>query len=215
MDVPTLKADKRATVGTKVTRRLREAGALPGVIYGHGESPENFSVSLHEFQIHLGHGARVVVLDLDGKKSDYLIKEVQYDHLGKDPIHVDFTRVDLTEKLKLSVAVELRGIPAGIAEGGILEQLADSIEVECIASQIPRTLHPSVAHLGVGDVLTIKDIELPEGVTAIQDGDDKIAMVRLLATKAADEDGDEEGDQSNEPEVIGRTAEGEKDESSD
>ncbi len=207
MDVPTLQAETRTKLGTKHTRKLRAQGRLPGIIYGHGEAPETFSVSAHDVAMEMEHGARLVELNLGGKANQYLIKEIQYDHLGKDPIHMDLARVDLHERIRVRVVVELRGTPKGIHEGGILDQLLDNIEIECLASEIPQTLHPNVVELDVGDNLLVRDLELPEGVVAISDPEEKIAMVHLLSVAAEAEVKEEEEEASDEPERIGRVAE--------
>ncbi len=212
MESTTLKAERRTDLGTLQSRRLRETGRLPGIIYGHGKDPEAFSVSAHDVAMELQHGARIVALDLGGASDQYLIKEIQYDHLDRYPIHIDLARIDMNERVQVKVAVELRGTPQGLHEGGILDSLMDSIEIECLASQIPATLHPSVAHLGVGESLLVKDIELPDGVTSISNPDDKVAMVHVLATKAAVEDAETEEDAGPaQPERIGRVAESEED----
>ena len=211
MDFPTLKANRRTKIGTNHVRKLRAEGLLPGIIYGHGETPEAFSVGAHDAVMELGHGARLVQLDMGGKKSQYLIKDIQYDHMGKLPIHMDLARVNLDEKIRVRVVIELRGVPKGIQDGGILDQLLDNIEIECLASGIPETLHPNVAELDVGETLTVKDLKLPEGVTAVTGPDEKIAMVHLLSiVEETTEEGEGEVDEaaaSAEPERIGRIAE--------
>ncbi len=209
MNVASLKANRREKTGTGFCRKLRERGDLPGVIYGHGEDPEHIAFSAHDFVLHLHHGARVLHVDVDGKKGDYLIKDVQYDYLDKDPIHVDFARVDLSEKVTVEVAVEIKGIAKGIADGGVLDHVLDTITVECKASDIPGTLHVSVANLGIDDDLCVKDLEFPDGVTSLTDPDEKIAICRTLTEKPEEEEA-EEGAESSEPEVIGKKAEDEE-----
>ena len=212
MEIPTLKAQRRSLLGTKHSRRVRAEGRLPGIIYGHGEVPEPISVLGHDLQLHLHHGARMLNVELDGRTQQYLIKDVQYDHLQKDPIHFDLARVDMDERVRVEVAIELRGTPQGVHEGGILEQLRDTVQVECLALEIPETLHPSVAHLGVGDALCVGDLELPERVVAIDDADEKLAIVKLLAIHAVGETPAEEVQEEGpaEPERIGRVAESEE-----
>lgn len=208
MEITTLPAERRESVGTRVSRLLRERGMLPGIIYGHGQEPEAIAVSAHELVLSLRHGVRLLGLKLDGKESQYLIKEVQYDHLQKEPIHLDLARVDLNERIKVAVSIELRGTPKGVAEGGVVEHLMDEVEVECLASNIPAALHPSVVHLGIGDALLIKDLDLPEGVVPVDDPEAKVALVRVLAEKL-EEEATEEGAETDaaEPERIGRVAE--------
>jgi large subunit ribosomal protein L25 len=165
-------------------------------------------VSAHEVKLELRQGARVVSLDLGGAQKQYLIKAIQYDHLDKDPVHIDFARVDLDERVRVKVAIELRGVPEGAKDGGVLDLVHDTIELECTAISIPDMLRPSVVHLNVGDSLTAGEIELPDGVTLITAADEKIAILHEAAT-ASDADDDtevEDGATPSEPERIGRVA---------
>jgi large subunit ribosomal protein L25 len=215
MEIPTIAAQRRAKIGSRHSRRIRDEGFLPGVIYGHGQAPEAFQFSAHEFRIHLGHGARLLKVNLDGKPGDYLIKEVQYDHLQKDPVHIDLARVNLDEKVTVTVGIDLRGTPKGIAEGGILDLVIGQVEVECVASNIPDTLHPNVKDLGVGDSLTAGELALPDGVTLLSDPEAVIAVVNLLSTKEVEEvEAGEEGDAA-EPERIGGRPDESKEDSDD
>jgi large subunit ribosomal protein L25 len=175
---------------------------MPAVIYGHGEAPEPIAFNSHDVLIELQHGARVLSVEVEGKKGQYLLKEVQYDHLGTHPVHLDLMRVDLTEKVRVRVGIELKGTPKGIADGGVLDHPVNQVEVECLVTDIPETLHPSVKHLGVGDVLLAKDLVLPPGVTLVTDPDERIATVRVLVEQAAAPVA--EGAEPTQPEVITR-----------
>ena len=204
MELETLTATKRDERGTRVSRKLRAAGRLPAVIYGHGEDPEHISLGQHDVEVSLAHGARTLGVKLGGKTTQYLIKEVQYDHLDATPIHLDLARVDLDERVKVMVGIELRGVPKGVTEGGVLDQMLQEIEVECRVTDIPDTLHPFVTELLVGDALLVKDLELPPGVTPLADGEDRVAMVKALAIVAEPEAEGEEAEETQQPEMIGR-----------
>lgn len=206
MEVPTLKAERREALGTRHSRLVRAAGRLPGIVYGHKELPVAFLVSAHELVQHLHHGVRMLDLDMDGQQTHCLIKEVQYDHLGKDPIHIDLTRVDLKELVTVKVAVVLRGTPKGADEGGVLDQLINEFEVECRVTEIPETLRATVSHLGVGDALLVKDVETPSDVRVLNDAEDRVAHVRLPAAAAEPTEATEEEGPA-QPERIGRVAE--------
>ncbi len=214
MEATLIQAKRRTEMGTRVSRREREEGLIPTIIYGHGEEPESVSLPQKAVLGELAHGSRVLKLDIEGKKSQYLIKSVQYDYLGTDPIHLDLMRVDADEKVKVSVGLELRGEPKGLSEGGILEQRLVSIEVECLVTQIPETLHPSVSQLELGDSLTVADIEWPPGVVPLIDGDEKVATVRTPAVELEAEE-EVEGDGKAQPEVIGKAKEDSEEESKD
>jgi large subunit ribosomal protein L25 len=201
-------AKSRSELGTRANRRLRESGILPGVIYGHKEAVVPVSLPKKEVVNYLNKGAHLFDLNLDGKSQKVLIKEVQYDHLGMEVIHVDFARVSLDEKVKVSIPLELRGTPKGEAEGGVLQQIIMSLELECLVTDIPDAIRHSVADMALNDALHIKDIKVPAGVRVLQDEDLIVATVKeILETVAAVA---EEGTAA-EPEVIGRKpAEGEE-----
>lgn len=211
MEAMVLKADRRKLFGTKHARREREAGRLLAIIYGHGENPESISLDSHDALFELQHKARVLKLDLDGKQSQYLIKDVQYDYLGTNPIHLDLMRVDLSEKVRIKIGVELRGVPAGIAEGGVLDHPTTEVEVECLITDIPETISANVKHLAIGDTLLAKDLELPPNVVLLDDPEERIAAVRVLAEEVTTE---ELAEASEQPEVIGRDKEEETEEKS-
>jgi large subunit ribosomal protein L25 len=201
-------AKPRSELGSKANRRLRDAGLLPGVIYGHKEAVIPVTLPRKEVVGHLSRGAHLFDLSLDGKSEKVLVKEVQYDHLGDQMIHVDFARVSLDEKVKVTVPIELRGTPKGEADGGVLEQIIKGMEIECLVTEIPEALRHNVADMALNDVLHVKDIKVPEGVKVLQDGELIVATVKEILEQVAAAP-TEEG--AAEPEVIGRKpAEGEE-----
>ena len=211
METLVLKGERRDGVGTRLSRALRAAGRVPAIVYGHGEKPETLSLNLHEVMIGLAHGARTFEVEVGGSKNQFLIKEVQYDHMDSTPIHLDLTRVDMNERVTVSVGIELRGTPKGTADGGVLEQHHADIEVECLVSQIPETLHPLVTELALGESLLVKDLGLPSGVTTTLDADERIASVRAQTAETEDESEEGEEGDSNEPERIGRVRKDDED----
>jgi len=204
MENVNLKAEPRTRIGTRESRKMRKEGYVPGIIYGHGGDPEAITLVAHDVEVSLAHGARTLSVELGGKTSQYLIKEVQYDHLGIELIHIDLTRVDLTERVKVMVGIELRGEPKGAHEGGILDQLMAEIEVECLVTDIPDTLHPFVTELGVGDSLLVKDLEFTSGVVPLADPAERVAMVHAKAAAEQPEEVEAEEGTPSEPEMIGR-----------
>ncbi|HUU84559.1 MAG TPA: 50S ribosomal protein L25 [Phycisphaerae bacterium] len=203
METVTLEGVRRVRVGTRHARRIRNEGKLPAIIYGHGEAPESVALSAHEVEVELQHGARVLTVKLEEKETQYLIKSVQYDHLGTTPIHLDLMRVDVHETVTVEVGIELRGTPKGVADGGVLEQHLNSLEVECLMIAIPETLRPSVMPLGIGDSLLVKDLKLPPGVKTTVSPEERVATVRLLAVEVEEEEAPA-AEEAAQPEVIGR-----------
>jgi large subunit ribosomal protein L25 len=200
-------AKPRSELGTRANRRLRESGLLPGVIYGHKEAVVPVTLPRKEVVEFIDRGAHLFDLSLEGKSEKVLIKEVQYDHLGIEVIHVDFARVSLDEKVKVTVPLELKGTPKGEADGGVLQQIISELEVECLVTEIPDAIRHNVNDMALNDVVHIKDLKLPQGVRVLQDGELIVATVKeiLEVVAAAVEEG------AAEPEVIGRKpAEGEE-----
>ncbi len=208
MEIVSLKSERREPAGRKGNARLRRRGLIPAVIYGHQKDPETVALSLRELNLSLKHMAHVLKLDVTGNEQ-FLIKDVQYDHLQKTPIHIDLLRVDPNERVHVKVSVELRGTPIGTHEGGTLVQVMTDLELECLLTNIPESLRPNVAELDVGESLNVKDLELPPGAKALHADDDVVAVVRAPRGGADEEEtpaveDDEEAD-GKEPERIGRT----------
>jgi len=197
-------AKPRAELGSRANKRLRDAGLIPGVIYGHKEAVVTITLPKKETVNHLKHGAHVFDLAVEGKSEKCLVKEVQYDHLGIEVLHVDFARVSLDEKVEVTVAVELKGEPKGEKDGGVLQQILNELEVECLVTDIPDKIVHNVSEMALDDVVHIKDLKLPSGVRALADPEQIVAQVKEIkeeevAPVAA------EGEA--EPEVIGKKPE--------
>jgi large subunit ribosomal protein L25 len=205
-----LHVEKRKSFGKRNNVRLRRAGRLPAVLYGHGEESLSLTLAADEFEASIRHGAKVV--DLDGDASGKaLLQDVQWDTFFQQVLHVDLLRVRAGEKVKIDVPVELRGEAAGVRDGGILEQMIHSIEIEVALDVIPDKLHLNVKDLQIGEQLTAKDIvDLPEGAKILSDED---AMIVHCVMRAVEEEAApaEEGAVA-EPEVIGKGKEEEEEE---
>jgi large subunit ribosomal protein L25 len=194
-------AKPRSELGSRANRRLRLAGMIPGVIYGHKEAIVPVTLPRKLVAHFLDKGAHLFDLDIEGKSQKVLVKEVQYDHLGLEVIHVDFARVSLDEKVKVNVPLELKGTPKGEADGGVLHQIISTLEIECLVLEIPEVIRHNISEMALNDVLHIKDIKVPAGVRVMQDGDLIVATVKEVLEEAA-APATEEG--AAEPEVIGR-----------
>lgn len=194
-----IQAQPRQQLGSRANRRLRETGALPGVIYGHKEAVVPVVLPRKELTNHLRHGAHVFDLALDGRSEKVLVKEVQYDHLGKEIIHVDFARVSLDERVEVTVALELKGEPIGEKEGGVLQQVITELEIECLVTEIPDVITHDISELALDQEVRIRDLKLPAGVKVLQDEDLVVCSVHTVKEEVTAET--TEG--AAEPEVIG------------
>src|SRR5215218_969849 len=197
---PSVSVQQRTQLGSRANKRLRDSGFIPGVIYGHKEAVVPVTLPKKETVGHLSHGAHVFNLALDGKSETVLVKEVQYDHLGIEVIHVDFARVSLDEKVEVTVPLELKGTPKGEDDGGVLQQTVSELEVECLVTDIPNLIVHNVSEMKLDDVILIKDLKLPPGVRALQDEDLMVAQLRAIEEETPAEGAEGEA----EPEVIGK-----------
>jgi len=195
----------RSERGSRANKRLRDSGKVPGVIYGHKKQVLSVAMDRHDLVHHLSRGAHVFDLSLEGNSETVLVKDVQYDHLGEQVIHVDFNRVSVDERVKVSVPIELKGTPKE-AEGGVLTQVLANLEVECLVLEIPEVIRHNVSEMKLDDVLHVRDLVLPPGVKALQDGELIVATVKEVkeVLPAAPEAAEAA---AAEPEVIGRKPE--------
>jgi large subunit ribosomal protein L25 len=190
--------------------RLRRSGRLPAVLYGHGEQPVSLALVSEELEASLRHGAKVV--DLDGAASGKaLLQDVQWDTFFHQVLHVDLLRVQAGERVTVDVPIELKGESPGAANGGIIEQIVHSVEIEVALDVIPEKLHVRINKLDIGGHLTVKDIiDLPEGATVNLDEDEMI--VHCIMPAAEEEEAAAEEGATAEPEVIGKGKEDEEEE---
>jgi len=199
-----LTAQPREGLGSRKTKRLRDQGLIPGVVYGHKEAVVPVTLPKKELTTHIDRGAHVFDLSIDGKAEKVLVKDVQYDHLGLEILHIDFARVSLDERVEVTVPLELKGTPKGEAEGGVLQQIVAELEIECLVTDIPDRVTHNVSEMGIDDALHVKDLALPPGAKAMQDADLIVAMVKVIAE---DEAAPAPDAGAAEPEIIGRKPE--------
>jgi len=203
-----LKAEIREHTGTKAVQKVRLQGRIPAIVYGHKKQPVAISLDQHNFVEGLHHGHRLMDVQIGKKKEKMIVKELQYDYSGKNIIHADLMRVDVTEAVKVNVPIELKGTAQGTHEGGIVEEHTDHLEIECKATEIPETIVVSIKELSVGGILHAGDIELPSGMKLISSPDTLLVTCQLVAAAKTTEQMEEEMPVA--PEVIGETAESEE-----
>ena len=141
-------------------------------------------------------------LDVDGAAETVLIRDVQWDHLGKEVIHLDFARVSAEEVIETEVAVELRGQAAGIAAGGIVEHVVHTLRITCPAGSIPDSIKMDVSHLQVDQGIHVRDLTLPPDVTVKADPDLLLVHVVVRAVVEEAKPEPEVAEAPAQPEVI-------------
>jgi large subunit ribosomal protein L25 len=197
-------AQERKDHGTRAARRLRRGGQVPGVVYGHQEATVPIAVRGDELSRAIRHGARIIDLKQGEAVQRALIKELQWDPLGHDILHVDFTRISKDEKLELPVRIELRGTSPGVTAGGILSQVLHELTIECLPDSIPNSIRVNIGAMQIGDVLHIRELTLPPGVTVKADPEAVVVQIAAPIVEAEPAAAAVAAGESAEPEVIGR-----------
>jgi large subunit ribosomal protein L25 len=201
-----VKTQPRNDFGSANARRFRKQGLLPGVIYGHKEEIIRVVLSREDLERAARRGVHIVDIEYNGKTEKARLRELQWDHLGKELVHVDFMRVSKDERIVIGIRVELRGIAPGIGEGGVLDQPIHLLQVECPALEIPDHIRVTVDKLKIGDAIHVKDVALPPNVTAKMDPEAVVVIVKAkqeeVAAPAAAVPGEAAAEGAAEPEVI-------------
>jgi len=195
-----LEAEARTKSGSKEAARLRKLGRVPAIVYGHQKDPVAVTLDAHDLGEGLHHGHRLIDVRLAGKTEKTLVKDLQYDYLGKSVIHVDLLRVSMSDTVKVAVPIALKGVAKGTHEGGILEAHASQIEVECQVTAIPQAIEVWVKDLGLGQALHASDVTLPEGVKLVSSPELLVATCHMVAEVKTTEEVEEATPTA--PEVI-------------
>lgn len=196
-----LEAQIRERTGSRVAAQVRKQGRIPAIVYGHKQEPVAISLDAHNFVEGLRRGSRLMDVKIGGETQKMILKDLQYDYLGRDIIHVDLMRVDVTEAVRVTVRIELKGTAQGTHEGGIVEEHTDHVEVTCLVTDMPEAIVVSVKELAVGGVIHAGDIALPDGVTLVSSKEAIVATCHLVAAAKTTEELEEEVPTA--PEVIG------------
>ena len=183
MDKIKIKAEERAEQGSAAVRRLRRAGKIPAAVMRMNKGGTLLvKLDAHEFMLGLrGHTSKqlLVTLDMDGKEMPALMREMQNDVVKGTPIHVDFSEVSLTQKVRVVVPVLLVGEAVGVKlGGGVLEQVLRTVDVECLPTDIVEKFDVDVSALGLDQTLFVRDLALGDKFTVVTRGELAVAVVK-------------------------------------
>jgi large subunit ribosomal protein L25 len=194
-----LNVDVRDGVGTGSSRAARRSGAVPGILYGGGKAPVAISVGEKEFRKNLYTGkllGHLVTLKYGDETQPVIAKDVQFHPVSDKPLHFDLMRVSEDQTIKIEVPVHFINEDQckAFRQGGSLEIVRHTVEIEVRADHIPEDLVVDLAGHKLGDTIRISDIKLPEGVVpAIHDRDFMIASIKTSSaaiSAAHDEEAD-------------------------
>jgi len=189
---------KNKGTGTRVSRRLRATGRIPAIVYGHKEGNTPVSLARDSIWEMLKKSSHLAELSLNGTTETVIVRDIQWDYLGKEILHVDFARVSADETIETEVRLELRGTAPGVVEGGVLDHAVHNLHVRCRANAIPDSIRVDVSNLHLGASIHTRDLTLPEGVTAL--GDPDLVLIHVIARTEAADATETEG--QSQPEVI-------------
>ncbi len=183
MDQIKIKADTRAEQGTGAVRRLRRAGMIPGSVMKMKKGgTELIKLPEHDFMMAMrGRTGKqiLVTLDMNGAEVPALLREMQNDVLKGTPIHVDFSEVSLTEKVRVTIPLFLVGESKGVKiGGGVLEQVLRTIDIDCLPTDIPEKFDVDVTALDLDQTMFVRDLKLGDKYTVITRGEFALAVIK-------------------------------------
>jgi len=183
-----INATKREELGTANARRIRRAGQTPAVVYGHGQEANTITITPEDANKISGHNGLVEINCSCGAKKMVVVKEVQRHPLIAGILHVDFLEVAMDEIITSVVPIVSEGEAAGTRQGGQLEQVLMELEIKSLPANVPDSITVDVSNLELGQALHVKDLALPEGVTAAVDESLIVFHVRAPKQEAAAEE---------------------------
>lgn len=185
-----LAAESRTDTGKGAARRVRAAGRVPAVLYGHGIKPEHLSIDAREFGQALRTGGANALLELQLGKNRHLAlaREVQRHPVRGTYTHVDFLVVRRGEKVTVQVPVHLVGDAPGVVQGGILDQDLHQLNVEAEVTAVPERIDGDVSGLQIGDVLRVGDLKAPAGATVLDDPEASVVSVVAPTVEPVEEE---------------------------
>ncbi len=167
-----MKIETRSSTGKGISRKLRAAGRIPGIVYGRGMEPVAISLEPKALNAAIaGEGGLNNLITLEGggelDKVVVIVAEIQRDAIKRIPEHVDLHRVNMNEKVRVNVPVSLVGTAAGVKEGGLLDFAHHSLHIECLPGQIPEHIEINIADLKIGHAIHVSEISFPAGVKCV------------------------------------------------
>ena len=182
----------RTLQGTGASRRLRNAGKVPGIVYGAGEPATielDHNALFHALKKEAFHSS-LLEMELDGKTEKVILRDFQMHPWKQLVLHIDFQRVDETTRLHKKVPLHFTGeenSPAVKTDKGLVNHVATELDVECLASQLPEFITIDLSELVMGQSLHANDLKLPEGIKFVRHGSQNPVIVTVAPPKAEEE----------------------------
>jgi large subunit ribosomal protein L25 len=202
-DVISIDAKPRERTGSRYSRRLRAAGGLPAVVYGHKQNPEAVTLDAKQAMRQIDEGQKLFKISLGSGEDTVLLKDIQFDHLGRDIIHVDLERVNLDERVTVKIPVKLKGDAPGLsAAGAILMHPVSELEVECTEGNLEDSIVVDISELQAGDSIHASEVDMPHQYKLLTDPDSVVAGIMIKAEIEESDEAAEGAAEMTAPEVI-------------
>lgn len=194
MDTHVIEVEKRQSRGKGAARKMRAAGRIPGILYGHQEVPVSVSLDPRVLERHLTHSGkrRNTLFELAGldRKVLALTKDLQVDPVEWNLLHIDFFEVREGDRIEVDVPMTYTGRPEGVVKGGKLEGTRRTLRLECSPLDIPAEIRLEITKMQIGDTIRVKDLKLPDGAKPAVDGHLTVATVKAPRSADAAEAGE-------------------------
>lgn len=188
----TLTVEKRDGVGSNASRKLRAAGKMPAVVYGHGDAPEHVAIDAHEFEEALRHGGRTGIVTLTtgkGAGTTALVRDVARNPVTYRLLHADLQRVSATESVHAKLPIVTVGTARGVKDfGGVMDVITRELEIVGPANALPQQLEVDVTELGIHEHASAADIALPSGFKLVTPPDTIVVSIEASRTAQAVEE---------------------------
>ena len=182
-------ASSRAESGKGTARKLRAAGEIPAIIYGHSRKPQSLKLNAHLFNRMLekiSYTTTVIELSIDGSMARTIIRELQRHPVKRNILHVDFQELVAGEKITVRVPLKFVGTPEGVRTGGgILDEVMRELHISVDPADIPNHIDVDVSALNVGKSLHVSDLKVPAGITVLDDMGQTICLCMIPKEEAA------------------------------
>jgi large subunit ribosomal protein L25 len=175
-----LKAKRREMTGKGSARKVRAGGRVPAVLYGRDLESVAVDVDRREFvtALHTDAGMNVLLdIDVDGKRTLALARELQRDPVKGTLLHADFVKVNRKQKVEVEVPVHLVGEAPGAKEGGVLEHPLFAVDVRCVVTNVPEAIEADISRLQIGDAVRVSELRVPVDAEVLNDPDTVVASV--------------------------------------
>jgi large subunit ribosomal protein L25 len=189
MEAPILQAARRHRSGKGVARKIRAEGMIPAILYGGGENIPLILRPQELLKILTSGENTIFRLEIDGESGgdrQAIVRDLQRDPLKEMLLHADLYRISMDVEITVSVPIVLQGMSREVSDvGGVINQLLHEIEIQCLPSLIPHELTIDVAHLGIGEVLHVRDLPVLQGIQVLAASDEVVASVSVRGEEVA------------------------------